>query len=71
MNSLTLFDKLGHQFAGNVIVYRDGHGIWYGRVTPCHIQMIIDKTVIEGKIIKELHRGSMFSNKNGQTSLDW
>ncbi|CAB4482462.1 unnamed protein product [Rhizophagus irregularis] len=61
----------GHQFAGNVIVYRNGQGIWYGRVTPCHIQMIINKTVIEGKIIKELHRGSMFDDKNGQSTLDW
>ncbi|RIA93434.1 Sucrase/ferredoxin-like-domain-containing protein [Glomus cerebriforme] len=60
----------GHQFAGNVIVYQNGHGIWYGRVTPCHVPMIIDKTIIEGKIIKELHRGSMFDDKKG-TSLDW
>jgi len=33
--------------------------------------MIINKTVIEGKIIKELHRGSMFDDKNGQPTLDW
>ncbi|GBB87932.1 hypothetical protein RclHR1_14420003 [Rhizophagus clarus] len=61
----------GHQFAGNVIVYRNGQGIWYGRVTPCHVQMIINKTIIEGKIIKELHRGSMFDDKNERSILDW
>ncbi|CAI2166900.1 12158_t:CDS:2 [Funneliformis geosporum] len=61
----------GHQFAGNVIVYRDGHGIWYGRVTPCHVPMIIEKTIIEGKIIKDLYRGSMINGKKEQASLDW
>ncbi|CAG8634857.1 8091_t:CDS:2 [Funneliformis mosseae] len=61
----------GHQFAGNVIVYRDGHGIWYGRVTPCHVPMIIEKTINEGKIIKDLYRGSMIDGKKEQASLDW
>ncbi|CAG8453301.1 127_t:CDS:2 [Ambispora leptoticha] len=49
----------GHKFAGNLIVYRDGQGIWYGRVLPCHAKAIVEKTVIEGKVIKELYRGSM------------
>ncbi|CAG8586090.1 8122_t:CDS:2 [Paraglomus brasilianum] len=49
----------GHKFAGNIIIYRDGQGIWYGRVNPCHCKAIIEKTVIEGKIIKDLYRGSM------------
>ncbi|CAJ0915458.1 20698_t:CDS:2 [Entrophospora sp. SA101] len=48
-----------YKFAGNVIVYRDGQGIWYGRVIPCHVESIIESTVIEGKVIKDLYRGSM------------
>ncbi|CAG8465852.1 1887_t:CDS:2 [Ambispora gerdemannii] len=49
----------GHKFAGNLIVYRNGQGIWYGRVLPCHAKAIIQNTVIEGKVIKDLYRGSM------------
>ncbi|CAJ0748138.1 3068_t:CDS:2 [Entrophospora sp. SA101] len=63
----------GHKFAGNVIVYRDGQGIWYGRVIPCHVESIIESTVIEGKVIKDLYRGSMNGSfapgKGGR--LDW
>ncbi|RIA86569.1 Sucrase/ferredoxin-like-domain-containing protein [Glomus cerebriforme] len=52
----------GHKFAGNVVVYREGRGIWYGRVIPCHVKSIIENTVIEGKIIRELYRGSIMNN---------
>ncbi|CAF3747164.1 unnamed protein product [Adineta steineri] len=30
----------GHKFAGNVIVYPSG--TWYGRITTCHIPLLID-----------------------------
>ncbi|CAG8501463.1 1602_t:CDS:2 [Paraglomus occultum] len=56
----------GHKFAGNIIIYRDGQGIWYGRVSPCHCKAIIEKTVIEGKVIKDLYRGSI----NGSSGTD-
>jgi len=63
----------GHKYAGNVIVYRDGQGIWYGHVIPCHVENIIESTVIEGKVIKDLYRGSMNGSfapgKGGR--LDW
>ncbi|PKK66686.1 hypothetical protein RhiirC2_23179 [Rhizophagus irregularis] len=52
----------GHKFAGNVIVYREKQGIWYGRVTPCHVKSIIENTVIEGKIIIKLYRGSIMND---------
>ncbi|CAG8516903.1 1945_t:CDS:2 [Dentiscutata erythropus] len=62
-----------HHFAGNVIVYRNNQGFFYGRVTPCHVKMIVEKTVIEGKVIKELYRGSMkgsfINDEIGK--LDW
>ncbi|RIA80938.1 Sucrase/ferredoxin-like-domain-containing protein [Glomus cerebriforme] len=64
----------GHRFAGNVIVYKEGKGIWYGRVTPCHAKSIIDHTIIEGKVIKDLYRGSMngsFASGCGGRNFDW
>ena len=68
----------GHKFAGNVIIYipsnfsvtgmgsnpLGGHGIWYGRVEPRHVQGIVQKTLLEGKIIQELFRGG--TDNNGQ-----
>ncbi|KAI9351250.1 Sucraseferredoxin-like protein, partial [Obelidium mucronatum] len=49
----------GHKFAGNIIIYskKFPHGVWYGRVIPCHVESIMQKTVIEGKVFKELFRG--------------
>ncbi|KAI8370657.1 Sucrase/ferredoxin-like-domain-containing protein [Radiomyces spectabilis] len=51
----------GHKFAGNIIVYTDQgkRGVWYGRVNSCHCQAIVEKTILEGKVLKELYRGSM------------
>lgn len=63
----------GHKFAGNVIIYlppqmktRDGkrhplagHGIWYGRVEPKHVQGIVNETVMKGNVIKEFFRGAI------------
>lgn len=47
----------GHKFAGNVIVYPEG--VWYGRVTPCDVPMIVDKHLIRGEKVKRLLRGQM------------
>lgn len=58
----------GHKWAGNVIVYIPptfpghplaGKGIWYGRVGPQHVEGIVQKTIIDGKVIKELFRGGI------------
>ncbi|KAL2025110.1 hypothetical protein VTK56DRAFT_112 [Thermocarpiscus australiensis] len=63
----------GHKFAGNVIIYlppglrtKDGerhplagHGIWYGRVEPRHVDGIIGETVLQGRVIEELFRGGI------------
>jgi hypothetical protein len=58
----------GHQWAGNVIIYIPpsfsenelaGKGIWYGRVEPGHVEGIIQKTILDGKVIKELFRGGI------------
>lgn len=61
----------GHAFAGNVIIYLPkkfpladgklsplaGKGIWYGRVEPKHVWGIMEETVQQGRVIKELLRG--------------
>lgn len=58
----------GHKWAGNVIVYIPpsfksnplaGCGIWYGRVEPQHVEGIVGKTLIDGKVIKPLFRGGI------------
>ncbi|KAB8299775.1 hypothetical protein EYC80_000027 [Monilinia laxa] len=63
----------GHKFAGNVILYippemttMDGEahplagcGIWYGRVESKHIEGIVQKTILEGKVIEEMFRGGV------------
>lgn len=61
----------GHKFAGNVIVYIPpsftsnplaGKGIWYGRVAPQHVEGIVEKTILEGKVIKDQFRGGIDVN---------
>ncbi|AEO63282.1 uncharacterized protein THITE_2108321 [Thermothielavioides terrestris NRRL 8126] len=63
----------GHKFAGNVIVYLPpglrtedgevhplaGHGIWYGRVEPRHVEGIVRETIRRGRVIEELFRGGI------------
>ncbi|KAF7722638.1 hypothetical protein EC973_002879 [Apophysomyces ossiformis] len=51
----------GHKFAGNVICYthQGTRGVWYGRVKTCHCEAIVEETILRGKVIKELYRGSM------------
>lgn len=62
----------GHKWAGNVIVYIPpsfssnalaGKGIWYGRVAPEHVEGIVAKTVLDGKVIKDLFRGGIDHNR--------
>ncbi|KAK4227084.1 altered inheritance of mitochondria protein 32 [Podospora fimiseda] len=57
----------GHKFAGNVIIYLppglktgsgkphplSGHGIWYGRVEPRHVEGIVGETIRNGKVIED------------------
>lgn len=58
----------GHKWAGNVIVYIPpsfhgnplaGKGIWYGRVGPEHVEGVVGKTIMDGKVIKNLFRGGI------------
>ena len=58
----------GHKWAGNVIIYIPpsfsknalaGKGVWYGRVEPGHVEGIVAKTILEGKVVKDLFRGGI------------
>ncbi|KAL8762105.1 MAG: hypothetical protein Q9184_001850 [Pyrenodesmia sp. 2 TL-2023] len=45
-----------------------GMGIWYGRVEPRHVTMILEETVKKGNIIRELWRGGLDVDVKGR---DW
>ena len=64
----------GHALAGNVIIYipqkpiergfesdhpLGGMGIWYGRVESPHVKGILQKTLLEGKVVRDLFRGGI------------
>lgn len=67
----------GHKFAGNVIVYIPpgydgpageahalaGCGIWYGRVEPKHVEGLVDETVVRGRIVEDMFRGGIDSER--------
>lgn len=67
----------GHKFAGNVIIYLPptmktadgtshplaGHGIWYGRVEPKHVQGIIHETIVKGAVIADMFRGGITQDR--------
>ncbi|KAI8084300.1 Sucrase/ferredoxin-like-domain-containing protein [Gilbertella persicaria] len=66
----------GHKIAGNVICYiNEGtRGVWYGRVKTCHCRTIIEETIVNGKVIKEIYRGAMdnsFENQQTRSLLKW
>lgn len=66
----------GHKFAGNVIIYLPptfkngagdphplaGHGIWYGRIEPKHVEGLIHETIINGNVIRDHFRGAIKQN---------
>lgn len=63
----------GHKFAGNVIIYIPpnmktvtgekhplaGHGIWYGRIEPKHVEGIVQQTILEGNVVEDKFRGGI------------
>lgn len=73
---LLSFYYIGHQIAGNVICYinNGARGVWYGRVKTCHCLSIVEETIINGKVIKDLYRGAMdnsFENQVKRSILNW
>lgn len=41
-----------------------GKGIWYGRVEPGSVEGIVEKTVVEGKVVADLFRGGIDGERN-------
>ncbi|KAJ8124665.1 hypothetical protein O1611_g8973 [Lasiodiplodia mahajangana] len=67
----------GHKFAGNIIIYVPptfknnagnlhplaGHGVWYGRIEPKHVEGVIRETIIKGNIVTDHFRGAIKRNR--------
>jgi (2Fe-2S) ferredoxin len=49
----------GHKYAGNVILYPEG--VWYGYVRPDDAARLVREHLGEGRIVADLHRGSMLA----------
>ncbi|TNY23737.1 cytochrome P450 oxidoreductase [Rhodotorula diobovata] len=63
-----------HGFHGNAIIYfPNGTSVWYGRATPSDVGLIVDRTIMQGKVVPELLRGGMgLEGKDGERGvLDW
>ncbi|KAH8922195.1 hypothetical protein BT69DRAFT_1334957 [Atractiella rhizophila] len=59
----------GHKYAGNVILaFPNGTQLWYGRVTPFFVPLIVQKTIKEGMVIQELLRGGIGMKGNWKQS---
>ncbi|KAI1283610.1 Sucraseferredoxin-like protein [Xylaria sp. FL0933] len=66
----------GHKFAGNVIIYLPptfknnagnthplaGHGVWYGRIEPKHVEGVVQETIVKGNIVADHFRGAIKQN---------
>lgn len=63
----------GHKFAGNIIIYIPpgkkladgsphpfaGHGLWYARAEPKHVEGLIEQTLVKGNIVADMFRGGI------------
>ncbi|KAI8376408.1 Sucrase/ferredoxin-like-domain-containing protein [Radiomyces spectabilis] len=50
----------GHRFAGNVIIHQRGlGGHMYGNVRQCHVRDLVDRHVVNGKVVREMWRGQV------------
>ncbi|KAL4081924.1 Sucrase/ferredoxin-like-domain-containing protein [Scleroderma yunnanense] len=63
----------GHKFAGNVVIYTPGGAsVWYGRVTPHHVESIVKNTIIGGQVLPAILRGGLNLVRPGCRTLhDW
>ncbi|GAA6011739.1 hypothetical protein JCM11491_000735 [Sporobolomyces phaffii] len=64
----------GHRYAGNVVIhFPNGSALYYGRVTPADVGVIVDRTIMQGKVIPEFLRGGLgIDGKRGARGiLDW
>eukprot|EP00842_Homolaphlyctis_polyrhiza_P005704 jgi/Hompol1/6134/HPOL_004839-RA len=67
----------GHKFAGCMIVYHPDKltgalvGDWYGRVKTCHVDPILEHTVKNGEVIRDLWRGRMSAHVAPSKPTQW
>ena len=47
----------GHKYAGNVLIYPEG--VWYGYVRPDDAGRLVRDHLLGGRLLEDLHRGSM------------
>ena len=69
----------GHKFAGNVIAYPAG--VWYGRVTPHHVRLLLDAHATQaqadeaaGTVVKQRIQASQLELnelRRGEVELEW
>ena len=68
----------GHKYAGNVIVYPAG--VWYGRVTPCHVHLLLDAYATQahtdeaagsGQQRTAASRRKLDELRRGEVELEW
>ena len=49
-----------------------GAAVWYGRVTPHHVDAIVQETILGGRVLPALLRGGMNLARPGNKTLnDW
>ena len=59
----------GHKYAGNVIVYPGG--VWYGRVNPCHVHVLLDAHAAPTLSTAKEQRDKLEPLRRGEVQLDW
>ncbi|GAA5941215.1 hypothetical protein JCM10213_007456 [Rhodosporidiobolus nylandii] len=63
-----------HKWAANMMIYfPNGSVVWYARTTPADVKLIVDRTIMEGKVIPEFLRGGLgITGKDGAKGvLEW
>ena len=68
----------GHKYAGNVIAYPAG--VWYGRVTPCHVHLLLDAHATQPQAADDVSeqqkriagsRRKLDELRRGEVELEW
>lgn len=54
-----------------IYTHQGQRAIWYGRVTPCYCQAIIDNSLQDDKVIEDLVRGIFEVQSSTKCHLEW
>lgn len=63
----------GHRYAGNVMVWLpNGVNVWYARVREKDCGILVQKTLVEGKVVGDFLRGGLgLGGREGGSILKW